>query len=446
MSQFERKSLFRLTLPLFLFTFISIGVTFVDTILLSGYSDNLAAAVSLANQILGVAYDVSGLLSVGALIVISQHLGRNEQNKAKDIAVIAIQGSLILGSLIALGLILGAGFFADWVNTPMELRDDVIAYVYIIAGAMVFNGVITSITAALRGFGRTVEILLMGLVANAVYIFFEYTLIYGHWGFPEMGVYGAALSTVIVRVASIVFLLYVLKAKLNISVFNKPTHFIDQVRRLCKISYPSVGEGMSYNLYQLTMVSLIAVLGTTAVLTRSYTLTITSLLSVMSYVISQGNEILVGYDKGSLDNETAYKRANRTAVVTGLINMLCAYLIYLYGETLIGLFTQDKEVIAGVTGLLLISVFITPFNTINLILFNSLKATGDVNRPVIWNLAITFSLALPLGYVAIRHFEMGVEGLWYVYLVEEVIKALIMFLLWQSKRWKKLEVLEGSPS
>ena len=170
MSQFERKSLFRLTLPLFLFTFISIGVTFVDTILLSGYSDNLAAAVSLANQILGVAYDVSGLLSVGGLILISQHLGRDEVDKAKNIAVIAVQGSLVLGGAIALVLILGAGFFADWVNTPDEIRNDVIAYVYIIAGAMVFNGVITSVTAALRGFGRTVEILIMGLVANAVYI------------------------------------------------------------------------------------------------------------------------------------------------------------------------------------------------------------------------------------------------------------------------------------
>ncbi|ELA8470532.1 MATE family efflux transporter [Vibrio alginolyticus] len=443
MNQFERKSLFRLTLPLFLFTFISIGVTFVDTILLSGYSDNLAAAVSLANQILGVAYDVSGLLSVGALILISQHLGRDEVDKAKNIAVIAVQGSLLLGGALAIVLILGAGFFADWVNTPDEIRNDVIAYVYIIAGAMVFNGVITSVTAALRGFGRTVEILIMGLVANAVYIFFEYVLIYGHWGFPEMGVYGAALSTLIVRIASIGFLLYVLHAKLQISVFKKPTDFIERIKGITKISYPSVGEGMSYNVYQLTMVSLIAVLGTTAVLTRSYTLTITSLLSVISFVISQGNEILVGYNKGSQDNESAYKRANRTAVITGVINMFCAYFIYLNGETLVGLFTQDQDVVNGVVSLLFLSIFLTPFNTINLILFNSLKATGDVNRPVLWNLAITFAIALPLGYVMVRHFDMGVEGLWYVYMVEEAIKAMMMFTLWQSKKWRNLRVLES---
>ena len=77
MIEFERKSLFRLTAPLFLFYVIQNGIIFVDTLLLARYSENLAAAVSMANQILGVAYDVTGLFSVGALILIAQYLGRN---------------------------------------------------------------------------------------------------------------------------------------------------------------------------------------------------------------------------------------------------------------------------------------------------------------------------------------------------------------------------------
>lgn len=120
MSQFERKSLFRLTAPIFLFSLISIGVTFVDTMLLAGYSDNLAAAVSMANQILGVAYDVSGLFSVGALILIAQYLGRNEIEKAKNIVVVAMSASIILGLVIGLILAIGASSFADWVNTQMK--------------------------------------------------------------------------------------------------------------------------------------------------------------------------------------------------------------------------------------------------------------------------------------------------------------------------------------
>ncbi len=443
-TQFERKSLFRLTAPILLFSLISIGVTFVDTILLSNYSDNLAAAVSMANQILGVAYDISGLFSVGALILIAQYLGKNEVEKAKGIVVVAMVASCLLGLIIGGVLFVGAGSFADWVNTPEEIREDVIIYIYVIAFAMIFNGLITSVTAALRGFGHTMEILMMGIAANAVYIFFESALIYGEFGFPELGVYGAALSTLIVRLASIGFLLWVLKRKLGISFTAIPKQFIQQVKKITKISYPSVSEGMFYNLYQLAMVSFIAVLGTTEVLTRSYSLTITSLLTLVAMVISQGNEVLVGYDKGSNDNETARKRANKTAIITAIVNSGFAFLIYLNAELFVALFTQDDAILEGVKSILFLTIFLTFFNTVNMVLFNALKAVGDVNRPVLCNLAMTFAIALPLGYLAVTKYDLGVEGLWYVYIIEEIIKATIMFILWQRKKWHKYQLMENA--
>ena len=442
MIDFERKSLFRLTAPLFLFYLIQNGIIFVDTLLLAGYSDNLAAAVSMANQILGVAYDVTGLFSVGALILIAQYLGRNQIGKAKNIVVVAMASSCLLGLIIAGILVVGAGQFADWVNTPEEIRKDVIIYVYVIAVAIIFNGLIVSATAALRGFGFTVEILIMGIIANVVYLFFEYALIYGRFGFPELGVYGAALSTLIVRVASIGFLLWVLKRKLGISLIATPIGFFTKVKQITKISYPSVSEGMCYNLYQLTMVSFIAVLGTTEVLTRSYALVITALPSMIAMVISQGNEVLVGYDKGSQDNETARKRANKTAIIAGIVNSGFAFVIYLNAELLIGLITKDAAIIAGVTSLLLYTIILTFFNTVNIVLLNALKAVGDVNRPVLFNLGITFAIALPLGYIAVTQLDLGVKGLWYVYLLEEGLKAIIMFTLWQSKKWHKYKVVE----
>ena len=199
---------------------------------------------------------------------------------------------------------------------------------------------------------------------------------------------------------------------------------------------------MCYNLYQLTMVSFIAVLGTTEVLTRSYALTITALLSLIAMVISQGNEVLVGYDKGSQDNETARKRANKTAIITGIVNSGFAFFIYLNAELFIGLFTKDAAIISGVTSILFYTIILTFFNTVHVVLLNALKAVGDVNRPVLFNLGITFVIALPLGYLAVTQFNFGVEGLWYVYIVEEAIKAIIMLALWQGKKWHKYKVVE----
>lgn len=442
MIEFERKSLFRLTAPLFLLNLIIVGSTFVDQALLAGYSENLAAAVSMANQILSVAYDVIGLFSVGALILIAQYLGRNQIEKAKNIVVVAMASSCLLGLIIAGILVAGAGQFADWVNTPEEIRKDVIIYVYVIAVTIIFYGLIVSATAALRGFGFTVEILIMGIIANVVYLFFEYALIYGRFGFPELGVYGAALSNLIVRLASIGFLLWVLKRKLDISLIATPIGFFKKVKQITKISYPSVSQNMCYNLYQLTMVSFIAVLGTTEVNTRSWALSIGALSSTVAMVISQGNEVLVGYDKGSQDNETARKRANKTAITAGIVNSGFAFVIYLNADLLIGIFTKDAAITAAITSLLFYTIIFAFFATVNTVLLNSLKAVGDVNRPVLFNLGITFAIALPLGYIAVTQLDLGVKGLWYVYLIEEGLKALIMFTLWQSKKWHKYKVVE----
>lgn len=440
---FERKSLFRISYPLFLYALISVAVTFADTALLSNYSENLAAAVSMANQILGVAYDLSALLSIGALVIISQYLGDSQIEKAKDTARVALLGGAGLGFLIAAVLVAGAPSFVDWVNTPDEIRDDVFVYIYVIAVAMVFNGFIMSAQAALTGFGHTLDILTIGLVSNIVYLAVEYTLIYGAFGFPELGVYGAAWATVIVRGGTIVLLVWMLHWRLGLRFFDIPEGFWPSTLRILKISYPSVAENLAYNIYQLTVAALIAILGVTAVLTRSYALTITQIVMIITLVISHGNQVLVGYDKGAGDNDVAYRRARNTALITGAVSMVGSAVIYLFADTLIGILTDNPEIIASVASILLLQILVSPFNTINLILFNALKACGDVNRPVVASLVLTFGLALPLAYLALAVLDLGVVGLWYVYLFEEAIKALVMFALWRGRKWQDISVIDA---
>jgi len=108
------------------------------------------------------------------------------------------------------------------------------------------------------------------------------------------------------------------------------------------------------------------------------------------------------------------------------------------------LFTQDAAVIASVHSILLLHIIVTPFQAINLILFNSLKATGDVNRPVILNLTITLAFALPLAWLFTGVLDLGVQGLWYAFILEEIFKATAMLLRWGYRSWQKLKLLEDT--
>ncbi|UUX51051.1 MATE family efflux transporter [Nisaea acidiphila] len=440
-QKFKRKNLFQITFPLFFYGAMTIGVSFADTMLLSNYQENLAASVSMANQILGVAYDLSGLISIGALVLISQYLGRDEVAKARGVAVTGIIASFGLGALIASVLVIGARFFAEWVNTPAEIYEDVVIYVYIIAAAMMFNGFIMAAKAVLTGFGHTLEILVLGLIGNVTYIGIEYMMVYGVWIFPEMGIYGAGLSTVVVRLSSIALLLFILYWRLGITLADLEAGFWQTVRKILKISTPSVGENLSYNLYQLAIVSMVAALGVSGVLTRSYSLTVASLLLIITMVISHGNQVLVGYDKGGDDDETAFRRARKTALATAGVGMIASLLLYIFSDFFAGLLTSDPEILASVKQILLVQIFVTPCSAVNLILFNSLKACGYVNRPVLTNLTITFALALPLAYLAMEVLDVGVEGLWYAYLTEEALKGTAMYLLWRRRTWQSVRLI-----
>lgn len=444
-AKFERKNLFQLCLPLFLFGIMTIGVSSISTMLLSNYSDELAASVSMANQILGVGYDLSGLMSVGALILISQYLGRDEVEDARMIAQIGFIASIAFGVVIAAGLAGGAIFYAEWINTPPEILEDVLIYVYGMSLGMIFYGFINTAIAALRGFGRTIEILWFGVLGSVVYLALEYVLIYGVWIFPELGIYGAIWANLLIRTIKIALLIWILKWKLGLSVFHVPPGLWQQTKKIFKLSYPSVTEALGYQFYQLFVVSLIAALGVTAVLTRSYSLTLTQLMAMITLVISYGNEVLIGYDKGGEQNELAYRRGLKTAMGTAAVLIGVSAMIWIFAEPLLRLFTQDKDIITASQEILMLHIMLTPFQVINLILFNSLKAVGDVNRPVIINLSITFAVAIPLSWLFASHLEYGVKGLWYALILEEVVKASAMFLRWRYRSWQRLHVLDETP-
>lgn len=444
---FQRKSLFRLCLPLFLYAFLSILNSFLDQLLLSSYSPHLAAAVSVANHILGVAYDISGLMGVGALILIAQHLGCGEIERARSVAISAILANTVLGFLIAATLFIGGRFFVAWANTPPEIVGDAETYIYLIGIAMIGNGFLMAAAAVLRGFGYTTEILLLGVLGNALYLPLQYVLIFGRFGFPELGVTGAALSTLIVRFIGVVFLLILLPRRLGIRVkWRFPWSEWSRVKQLLRLSVPSVGDNIAYNLFQLSMVALIATLGVAGILTRSYALTFGAFLSIVANTISQGNEILVGYDQGARDHHTARRRATRTAWGTALFSSGLSVVLYLFSDQITGLFSKDPQILTGVKALFLINIVMQPFQTANVIYFNSLRAVGDVWGPVIFSVAVTWGVAFPLGWWTITMGKGGVAGLWWVLTFSEVVKTAFFALRWHRMRWRSFTLVgEGQP-
>lgn len=436
---FRRKSLLQLTWPLFVVAVLNIGATVADTAILSAHSDELAAAVSMANLILDIPYEISAALGFGAMALVSRRLGRGDTEGAESLAWTALAANTLLNLLLAAALLVGEDSLIRLVNTPPEIVDGTRSYLRIVSMAMIFNGFLTASTAILRAYGHTVEILLLGILSNATYLTLNYLLVFGQGGFPEMGAEGSAWASFLVRGLGIVAIAAVLRWRLDWSIPARllPHGRLRHLLEMTRLSFPALGESILFKLFTTVMVGRLALQGTTAVLTRSYTLTVGAFLSLVPYVFSQGNDVLVGYDAGRRDFETARARTVRNGLIAGLIVTSLAVVLHFFSDHVIGVFTEDPAILAGAGNLLLITVFFQPFQAMNTMCYNALRVAGDAYVPVLYSLATTWLLAFPIAWILIAHYGMGPAGLWWAVAAEEVVKCAILLTRWCRMRWTR---------
>jgi putative MATE family efflux protein len=435
-----QKTLFQLSFPLFLHSFLMLAVVLIDTMIISAHSPGAAAAVNVATQVLTVAYEFSALLGVGGVILISHSLGRGDEARAREIAAVTVLANTLLGLIIG-GLMAAAGpLVLRWLNTPEAIAGEATLYIRVVACAMVFNGFMVAAVACLRGFGRSRTVLLMGVFAAAFYLTAEYLLILGWGPFPALGVLGSALGTLITRVVAAAALVVLLSA---IGVHLRLANILPSwglVKRLFALSFPSVSDNIAYSFYQLVLLGFAASFGVVAVLSRAYVMIAATFLTLVIMAISQGNEVMLGFQRGAGHTELAYGQALRSALLASLTAGALAMLLYLGSDIFLGLFTHDPAVLALGKELLLLTVLLKPGYAINAILYHSLKAVGDVRWPAVVSLSVTWGFSLPMAWLLCVHLEYGVAGIWYALIAEETLKAALMYLRWQGRGWRHYAV------
>ncbi|MEM6365697.1 MAG: MATE family efflux transporter [Planctomycetota bacterium] len=428
------KSLFQLSYPLLLSALVGMIVMLLDMVIISAYSENAAAAVSIANQILLVAFDFSAILATGAVVLIPRFLGAKEDTNARFTTQTGIIASGMVSLMLGVIVLVAAPMLIKAINCPAEILGDATTYLRVGSLTIVFNGVMMMSTAVLRGYGETLLVFLLGVFAYALYLICEYVFIFGLWIIPELGVLGSALATLLVRVTAVVALLVVLAKRLRAFEDLKQFDFksaSQRAKEMFHLSWPGAVDNLGYGFYQMILVSFIAAQSVAMLLARTFTLSLTAMLTVVLMSISQGNEVMVGYRVGAGREDQINRCVIQASIASTVLTMSLAVLFYLFSDTLLRLFTTQREVLELGRSLLGITVFVQPFSAVNTILFHSLKARGDVRVPVLATQLMMWFLSVPLAYWLAVVIDHGVIGLWYVLLFEEALKAGFLFLRWK---------------
>ncbi|SDR83529.1 Na+-driven multidrug efflux pump [Paraoerskovia marina] len=432
-EQFRRSGLFRLSWPLLLVSLLTLLSGVADTVILSLASPELNAAVATANQILGIPYDLTVLFSIGALVVISQMLGAGRYGAARRATVVALRATTVLGIAIAAAVALLGPVVVSAINTPPELVDETLAYLWTVAGALAFNAFIVVATAVLRAYGRTVSILVLGLLVNVAYLALQVLFVL----VLDMGAAGAALSTLLVRGVGVLVIAWLVRRRTGIHLASSVPRdsTTGGVLRMLRLSVPTVLENGLFNVAVLGIVALINTLGSDAINARSYVLTLTALVTGVVGALAQGNETIVGWDKGDRSIEHARRTTLRSVVTAALVAALLAAALWSVAGPVLSIFGANDVVVTEATGLLALSIVLLPLSATSIVLFSALRSTGDVVAPMAYSLGATFVVLLPVSWLLIDGLGLGLAGAWWALIAAEACKAGALGLRWMRGQW-----------
>ena len=214
---------------------------------------------------------------------------------------------------------------------------------------------------------------------------------------------------------------------------------------MLKIGVPGALETFLYNLSQLVITAIVLNFLTEAeLIAKTYVQNITMFFYIFAIAIGQAAQILTGHLVGAGKTDEAYRRvlkAHRTALLIALGICLVGVLLR---YPLLGIFTQNPEVIELGATVLLINIALEFGRTTNLVLIACLRGAGDVYFPTACAIFSMWLISVLGSYVFAVVLGMGLYGLWIALAADEVVRGVLMIIRWNSGKWKNKSPIKRS--
>jgi putative MATE family efflux protein len=438
------RSLFSLSWPILIDLLLHFLTPLINIIMVGHLSTQYLAAMTAGNQVFDLCITIFSFISVGCSVVIAQYLGARRTEQAKKAIHISIAFNFLVGLTFAVILFFFGYTGLKIINTPAEVIDNSFTYLHILGICLIPEAVSLILAACLRVYGKAHAAMYVTLIANLITVVGNMIVLYGFFGLPQLGLLGVAWSTVLGRVVSVILLACLLSYGLRIRFEIK--YFIswskDLLGQILHIGLPAAGENVLWSLHYITAGAFIALLGVTSLAAQSIYFQLSLFIMMFGIAVSIGNEIQVGYLVGEKRFEDAYRRTFRSLKLGVGVTLLIVIVFWLSGPWLMTLLSEDQAVITTVLPLFLLSVFLEPGRTINIVMVNALRASGDAKFPLYMAIISMWGVSIPLGYFLGIKMEMGIVGIWIGFFCDEWLRGIAHAWRWKSKRWqtKRLNV------
>ena len=392
---------------------------------------------------MGLALFFAANVSISALV--ARRKGQDKNDDANRIFVTFLSFVVIAAVILSVIFVAAAGPIIRLCGSQAQTHDMAVEYFQIVMGGMIFNCIQMGVNSAQRGAGNTRITMRTNLVSNSVNIVFNYLLIQGHFGFPALGIRGAAIATVLgTVVSSIMSVLSVWKQDSFVSIpyilQNKIRPAWESFVSIVKVGYSVFAEQLLMRLGFMMTAIMAAGQGTAAMAAHQVGMNIMGLSFSFGDGLQATAVALIGYSLGAKKPEMA-KEYGRTCRMLGSCISVVLAVVYFFGaHWLYNLFFAEEDIVAIGVSIMHVIIFVVLLQIAQVIYMGCLRGAGDTLYTAIAS-TISVTLIRTFGsWFCCYVLGWGIIGIWMGVVADQLSRFIFASVRFRQGKWTKIRI------
>ncbi|MDR1417689.1 MAG: MATE family efflux transporter [Endomicrobium sp.] len=442
------KEIFQIAIPLIISTAIWGFQSFIDRFFLAWYSTDVYAASLPAGLLNCSVMNIFIGLIAYVDVFVAQYNGKKEYYSIGNTVWQSFYIAILSGLVLIIFTFLSPYMF-NFIGHPKSIMIEEIKYFNTLSYGSFTYFALFSLSGFYSGRGKTRIVLFVNIIAVIINIIFDYLLIFGKFGFPELGIVGAALGTIIGFFVAFILLLILMLSKKNNLIYktrNTKLNF-ETIKRLIRFGFPS-GIHMSFDVSVYTLfILVIGTLGKNELIASNMVINICNLIHMPMLGIGMATSIIVGNYLGKNKASIAQIGEKTALHITYFFVLIVALMFLLTPNIFIYPFSkgQDVFIIKQIKPIVLILFRFVAlsvlFEAASTVFSSAIKGAGDTKflMKLIIKLIIFISVLM---YVVVGIFHMDLYYCWSIIVIYNVTLMLFCYKRYKAGNWKHMRVIK----
>ena len=443
------RRLFQILLTVAMQNLVAYSVNMADNIMLGSYAQTALSGASTVNQLFFLVQQLAISVGEGMVTLSTQYWGQQRTGPIRILTGQALRWGALIGLLLTALCAAIPRQLLRLFTTDAGIIEAGVQYLAIIKFTFLPFILTTSLIAALRSV-QTVRISFgISVLSLIVNVGINFTLIFGRFGFPEMGIRGAAIGTLIARLLELaVVVVYLLKKDEKLRLFS--VNFLKPDRALrrdyFKVELPVMVSNFLWAISVPMQTAILGHLSTDAIAANSVSSVFYQYLKVVVQATSSTCAVMIGPALGRGNLSEVRAEARTLSVLAVAIGCFLGLTQYLLRVPLLSLYSLTPEAMALADQLMiLMSVVMVGMSYQMPVSVGILRGSGDARFTMMINTASTWLIVMPLSFLSAFYWHWSVVAVVAVIQSDQVFKGIPVFLRFRSYKWmKRLTRPDGS--